>query len=95
MNEVKSALSWVLGFVMTILLSMSTFFLKSLHGEIKTMSQNVHSIVVQQSIIDTRLSAVERSMALYDDRFKGIDERQDANERWIREFFQTYDLKKK
>lgn len=95
MNDVKSASAWILGFVMTILLSISTFFLKSLHGEIKTMSQNLNSIVVQQSVIDTRLTAVERTLILYDDRFRAIDARQDANDKWVREFFQTYDLKKK
>jgi len=95
LEDIRNAVLWLMGLIITALLTMSTFFLKSLHNDIKVMSQNVNSIVVQQGIFDARLAAIERTLVLHSEQIKDHDSRFTAYDKGIQEFFQEYDLKKR
>ena len=89
LEDYKTGFMWALGIVLTVLGTISTFFLKNLYVEFKLLSKNTQTIIVQQSIINTRLTALEADLANNTSKIKEVEEDMANYEKEMLEFYKS------
>jgi len=98
-DQFKGPIFWLFGIVIMILLSISAFFLKSALDEVKAIGKNVHTVVVQQSVANARITALEERFDTHQQislkRFSKIEDRILDFDEGIKAFYQNYDLQRK